>query len=427
MSQEINRELLENLVGRHESWRAECINLTASENRLSPAVRQCLDTDLVQRYGDYTGRDLSAHRYQGTHWIEQIERAVIRLAGDVFGAKYVELRAISGHVAGTAVIMGLTKPGDVVFEVGPYLGSHRLATKLTFAPLTHLDVHFLPVDAASYSIDLDKTLEMIDTLRPRLVILGSSGFLFPHPVKELSEALQKYPETILAYDASHVFGLIAGQRFQDPLGEGARVVFGSTHKTLPGPQGGIILTNEDELMEQMVQAIYPALVTSHHVYRLPALGMSLLEMKQWGTAYADQIIANSQALGQAIQDRGVAVVNRNGCFSQSHTLVVPTAGYGSAAEIISRLEEANIIVTTARLPEELGKEGLRIGTQELTRLGATEADMVPLAELLVDMVTGKKSPAQTLPLAREYALKFTDCKFTWNSDFDRSTSVNSQT
>ncbi len=414
--QEIDREMIGQLVANHESWRAECINLTASENRLSPAVRQYLDSDLVQRYGDYTGRDLSAHRYQGIKWIEQIERAVIQLASELFGASQVELRPISGHVAGAAVIMGLTEPGDVVLEVDPYLGSHRLATKLTLAPLTHLDVHFLPVSPSTYSIDLDKTRGMIEELHPRLVILGSSNFLFPHPVKELSQILQDYPETILAYDASHVFGLIAGKRFQDPLSEGAQVVFGSTHKTLPGPQGGIILSNEDELMEQVVSSVYPGLVTNHHVFRLPALGICLLEMKEWGTEYASQIIANSQALGEAIQTRGVDVVNRNGCFSQSHTIIVKTAAFDSAKSIVSCLEEANIIVTTARLPEALGKEGLRIGTQELTRLGATEADMDPLAELLVDVISEKKSSTQVRPLARNYALQFTDCKFTWNSN-----------
>jgi len=281
----------------------------------------------------------------------------MQLACEVFGAKYVELRPISGHVAGACVIMGLTKPGDIVLEVSPYLGSHRLATKLAFAPLIDLDVRFLPLDPLRYAIALDKTLEMVGELHPRLVILGSSGFLFPHPVKELGEALQRYSETILAYDASHVFGLIAGKRFQDPLSEGARIVFGSTHKTLPGPQGGIILSNENELMEQITETVYPGQVTNHHVFRLPALGMCLLEMKQWGSKYVDQIIANSQTLGQAIQCRGVEVVNRDGCFSQSHTLIVETASYGPVQEIVSRLEEANIIVTTARLPEELGKEG----------------------------------------------------------------------
>lgn len=414
MFEETTRDRIDELVISHENWRAECINLTASENMLSPSVRRYLNNDLVQRYGDYTGRDVSARRYQGTKWIEQIERACMQLAREVFGAKYVELRAISGHIAGASVIMGLTKPGDVVLEVSPYLGSHRLATKFAIAPLIDLDVRFLPLDPLWYAIDVGETLKMVEELRPRIVILGSSNFLFPHPVQELSQALKKYEETILVYDASHVFGLIAGNRFQDPLSEGARIVFGSTHKTLPGPQGGIILSNEDELMEQIVEAVYPGQVTNHHIFRLPALGMCLLEMKQWGTEYADQIIANSQALGAAIQSKGLEVVSRDGCFSQSHTIIVKTATYGPAKEIALRLENANIIVSTARLPEELGKEGLRIGTQEITRLGTVEADMDPLAELLVDAITESKTPARVLSLAKEYASQFRTCKFTWS-------------
>jgi len=412
--QEIDRETMVQLVDGHEGWRRECINLTASENALSSSVRRYLNCDLVQRYGDYTARDLSARRYQGNKWIERIERAVAQLAGELFGAKYVELRAISGHIAGAAVLMGLTGPGDIVLEVGRDGGGHRLAAKLALAPLIDLQVHFLPFDPFTYNIDLDRTLKMVEELRPCMVVLGSSSFLFPHPVRELSEALQRYPQTLLVYDASHVFGLIAGGRFQNPLAEGARVVFGSTHKTLPGPQGGIILSNEDELMDRIVEALYPALVTNHHLFRLPALGVCLLEMKRWGAYYADQIIANAQALGQEIQSRGIDVVGYLGRFSQSHTILVRTVPYGSSKEIATRLEEANIIVTAARLPEELGIEGVRIGTQEITRLGAREDDMEPLAELLLDVITGRKSPVEVLPLAKEYARQFQNCRFTWN-------------
>ncbi len=416
MFQEIDKETMVRLVDRHEGWRRECINLTAAENALSTSVKRYLSCDLVQRYGDYTGRDLSARKYQGNKWIEHIERTVTQLAGELFGAKYVELRAISGHVAGAAVLMGLTEPGDIVLEVGRDGGGHRLAAKLALAPLIDLQVHFLPFDPFAYNIDFDKTLKMVEELRPRMVVLGSSLFLFPHPVRELSEALQRYPQTLLVYDASHVFGLIAGKRFQNPLAEGARVVFGSTHKTLPGPQGGIILSNEDELMDRIVEALYPALVTNHHLFRLPALGVCLLEMRRWGGHYADQVIANAQALGQAIQSRGVDVVSHQGRFTQSHTILVRTAPYGSSKEMATRLEEANIIVTAAHLPEELGMEGVRIGTQEITRLGAKENDMEPLAKLLVDVITGRKSPVEVLPLAKKYAQQFQNCRFTWNGN-----------
>jgi len=407
---------IETLLQAHETWRGSCINLTASENALSPAVRSLINSDLLGRYGDYTGRDLSAHRYQGTRYIEAIERLDIALAQEVFAARYVELRAISGHVAGAAVVMGLASPGDVVLEVGPQLGSHRLATKLALAKLIDLKVHFLPANPLEYDLDLPACLDLIHTVRPRLILLGSSSFLFPHPVAELAQAAKAVNDALIVYDASHVLGLIAGKRFQQPLAEGADIVFGSTHKTFPGPQGGIIFTDNNELMDKVIPAVYPAQVTNHHVFRLPALGMALCEMKEFGQSYADQVIRNSQALGKAIAARDVELVERGGCPSMSHTLLLKVAPFGSATQISDRLEAANIIVTQANLAEELGGAGVRIGTQEITRLGATETEMDELAELVVQAIRSEPAAPELLSSVQQFAQTHNTCAFTWPSN-----------
>jgi len=411
----IKRSAIEELIDSHEEYRKRCVNLVASENALSPYVKRYLACDLVQRYGDYIGRDLGARKYQGIKWVEKVENEVITLAQEVFGTRYAELRAISGHIAGAAVIMALTKPGDTVLELGRDGGGHRMAAKLAMSPLISLDVKFLPFNPILYNVDVTGAVEMIERYRPRMVILGSSNFLFPHPVRELADALEQYPDTILAYDASHVFGLIAAGRFQDPLREGAQVVFGSTHKTLPGPQGGLILSNSEELMDSIAKALYPALVTNHHLARIPALGVCLLEMKNWGTSYADQIITNAQCLGEAVQAQGIDVVSANGRFSRSHTILLKVAPFGSGKEIASRLEEANIIVTAAHLPQALGTEGIRIGVQEITRLGAKEDDMEPLAKMIADVIMGRRAPHEIAPSAQEYANQFQAVKFTWET------------
>jgi len=413
MTPNSGKEKIENLVNEHEKWRSECINLVSSENVPSPHVKRFLSGDLVQRYGDYVGRDFGARKYQGTRWVEQIEELVTDLAAELYGTQYAELRAISGHLAGAAVLMALTKPGDVILEVSREIGSHRMAYKLGLTPAMPLDVRFLPFDPWGYNVDVAQTVEMIQKVKPKMVILGSSNFLFPHPVRELTRALQSFPETILVYDASHVLGLIAGRRFQDPIAEGAQIVFGSTHKTLPGPQGGLVLSNSLEFMERVAEAIYPALVTNHHLFRLPALGVALLELKQWGSAYADQIIVNAQRLGRAIQSKGVEVVSKNGRFTESHTILLRVAPFGTAQKVGTLLEEANIIVTAAHLPEALGTEGVRIGVQEISRMGAKEDDMEPLADFIVDVITGTKSPQDIEPLAREYASQFRTVHFTW--------------
>ncbi len=407
------RQRLAELVAAHEAWRARTVNLIASENALSPVVRAALGSDLVQRYADYTGRDLSARRYRGNRYIELMEREAARIAQEAFGAEHVELRPISGHIAGAAVLVGLCSPGDLVLELGRDGGGHREAGKLAAVPLVPLKVGYLPFDQTSYNVDVVGTIQLIDRRQPRMVILGSSNFLFPHPVSAIAEALKVYPDTLLVYDASHVMGFLAADRFQDPLREGADLVFGSTHKTLPGPQGGIIFSNRSDLMDAVSQAAYPALVTNHHPFRIPALALALLEMQRWGAAYVDQVVANAQALGAALEVEGVPCVRAKGHYSKSHTILACVARFGSAATIAERLERGGIITTAAHLPDIWGGEGIRIGVQEITRLGAMERDMASLAQWIAQAISGSRDLEAIAQDAAGFAEQFGSVHFTW--------------
>ncbi|MBI3962824.1 MAG: glycine hydroxymethyltransferase [Deinococcus sp.] len=408
------RQQISQLMAEHERWRAECVNLIAAENVASPAVRQYLSSDLAHRYGDYLGRDLHARKYFGNRYLVEIEQEVSQLAQEVFQADYVETRPLSGHVAGSAVIMSLTRPGALVMELGSDGGGHRLAEKLSVTPLTPLKVQFLPFDATGYNIATEVAIDQIRHQRPTLVILGSSNFLFPHPVRELAANLPA--GTTLVYDASHVLGLIAGGQFQDPLHEGAALVFGSTHKTFPGPPGGIIFSQSKQLIEGVSQAIYPGLVTNHHPARSPALAMALLEMKRWGPAYARAIVQNAQHLGTELYRRDVSVVGVDQGFTRSHTLLLSVATYGSGKEVGACLEAAGIITNPAKLPPELGGEGVRIGVQELTRRGVSREQLGRLAELMAAVITRRQAPEGVRPAVTELAGSLGPLRYTWESD-----------
>jgi glycine hydroxymethyltransferase len=235
------------------------------------------------------------------------------------------------------------------------------------------------------------------------VILGSSNFLYPHPVRAIADAVHRVPGAVLAYDASHVLGFLAAGRFQDPLGEGADVVFGSTHKTFPGPQGGIIFSNDDTLMDRVTPALVPALITNHHPFRMPALVVTLEEMATWGKAYAEAMVANARVLGRALAKRGVPVVEAGGRPTDSHTILLRVSSFGTSDDLSARLEAAGIMTTGAFLPESLGREGIRIGSQEVTRLGATADTMDRAAELIAEVLTGRRSPGDVRPAAAELA------------------------
>ena len=376
-------DFLRRALASEARWRAECLNLIASENVTSPLVSHLLDNDLSHRYGDYKGLDLHDRKYRGNRFVVSIEEKACELGKKLFRARFLDLRPLSGHVAGIAVIMALTKPEDTVMELDEG-GGHRLGRKLSVCSLARLKTVCIPFDPQRFNVDLDQTEVLLRKEKPRVLILGSSQFLFPHPVKQIREMIERVsPSTTLLYDASHVLGLIAGKRFQQPLEEGADIVSSSTHKTLGGPQGGLIFTNNPELAKKVGEAIYPAIVTNHHLNRLPALAATFLEMLVHGEQHAATVIANAQAMAREIHQRGIPVVGEAEGFTQSHTLMLRVAEWGSGKEVSEWLEEANIIAGECKLPASLGTEGLRMGSQEMTRCGLTPATAPEIAELIV--------------------------------------------
>ena len=378
---EAPRAVLE-LAREHDAYRARTLNLIASENVISPVVAAALEGDLEGRYADYVGTNLRERKYRGGRHIIELEEMCVRLVRQVFHAEACELRPISGHVAGNAVIAGLCEPGDLVVEVGQEGGGHRLAAKLAQAPLVDLSVTFLPFDSTAFNVDADAAAKLIGDARPRLVVLGSSTFLHPHPVSRLREACDAAGAT-LVYDGSHVMGLLAAGRFQDPLAEGAQLVFGSTHKTLFGPQGGIIF-GEVELVERAAAALYPSLITNHHPLRIPALALALLEHREFGGDYADAVIRNARAFAAELVACGHAVA---GDGTDSHTVLLPTPTEAGGS-VARRLEDVGIVVNPSRLPAGLGAEGVRFGLQELTRRGGSAADASLAATLTSSAIAG---------------------------------------
>jgi len=378
---------IESLLEKHRTFRGNCLNLIASENVPSPLVERLLAGDLDHRYGNYTGINLHQRAYQGNRFIAKIEELAHELAKQLFGAAYIDLRPLSGNIAGIATTFALGSPGGIALEVD---NGHRYAHKLAASPLkVKLQSISIPWDGAKYNIDLDSTRSLIQQYRPKLVIVGSGLFLFPQPVRELKEEMRKYnPDSYLVYDAAHVMGLIAGGRFQSPLQEGADVIISSTHKTLAGPQGGMILTNDKEIAERIGPAIAPLMVSNHHLSRLPALAGAFLEWMACGAEHASAIIDNAKALGSALHERGIPLVGAELGFTESHTLLPIVDEFGEGKALAEQLEACHLIAGAAKVPAECGTHGLRIGVQEVTRRGMTEADAPEIADCIAHALRG---------------------------------------
>jgi glycine hydroxymethyltransferase len=267
-----------------------------------------------------------------------------------------------------------------------------------------------------FNIDPDKSAYVIRAAKPGIVTFGGSLFLFPHPIKELKAVCDEVG-AFVAYDASHVLGLIAGGQFQDPLREGADFITSSTHKTFPGPQGGVIMGSPtkpalEKAVKKIQFAIFPLSASSTHLGRLPALGLAALEMKVFGQDLAKQIVKNAQTAGQYLCENGIKVLAENKGFTRSHQIAVDIRSFGGGNKIAQDLEDANIILNKNLLPydNQSSKEdpsGLRIGFQDVTRRGMKEGDIKHLCDLMLDVIKAKRKPAdvkkEVLALKKEFS------------------------
>jgi glycine hydroxymethyltransferase len=397
------------LSAAHRNYRAGTLNLIASENAMSPWAERMIDPSLGHRYGDYTGTDPTAREYTGNRHLTGIDLAARNAIQELFGCRHADLRPLSGHVAGISVLLSMCRAGDTVFELPGFCGGHELAARLSQSPLCPLNVQPLPFDAANYNLDVEGCITAIRAQRPRVVILGSSLFLFPHPIAPIAQAVAEVGG-LLQFDASHVLGLIAAGLFPQPLREGAHVISSSTHKTFAGPQGGLIMADDDQVFQRVVGSVYPSIVDNHHLHRLPALTAVAQEWREFGREHAAAIVANARALGAALDDAGVAMVGKALGYTTSHTLLIIDA---NANETALRLESAGIMTTPIGLPPELGAGCLRIGVQEITRRGFRIADAPAVAGLIAGQLRRETSVEQTAAQVASLVANWQEWRFTW--------------
>lgn len=405
---------MRNLTREHNHWFKESIPLIASENVMSPAAREVLNSDLNNRYAE----GLPFKRfYQGNIYVDQIETICENLAKDVFSCRFADVRSISGTVANLAVLMAIAKPRDKMTTVALSDGGHISHAKIGAAGVRGIRAYNYPFDEKNMNIDIDGARKLILEVKPKVALFGQSVYLFPTPIKELRDAFEEVGCTTW-YDAAHVLGLIGGKRFQDPLREGIDVISGSTHKTLPGPQHGMITSDltKDWLENALRRGVFPGVTSNHHLHSVAALAVTLAETKEFGEAYADQIIKNSKALGQALHERGLDVLCEHLGFSESHTLVMDVEQFRGGAKVAKDLEDTNIIVNKNLLPWDSNPVrpcGVRLGTQEITRLGMKESDMTEVAELITRVVVKGESPASVKKNVIEFKKDFTKVHYCW--------------
>jgi glycine hydroxymethyltransferase len=393
---------LARLVRAHDRWRGrECFNLLPSENAISPKARRYLSSDLAGRYTlpmeSVSHGETIDNSYAGTRFTDAIETLADASAARLFRAKHATTRPLSGHLAAMSALAPLLPRSSKILAIAPDQGGYDGYAPGYLPALLGYSVRPLPADGPGGALDAENAVAEIHRERPTAVVLGQSFFLFPYPLKAIAEAAHAQ-DALVFYDASHVLGLVAGGRFQDPLKEGADIVYGSTHKSFPGPQGGLLYTDREDLFQQIAPALVWRIFDNAHWNRIAALGQTLLELERCGRAYATTVVENAQALGRALEDLDVPMVAPERNFTESHQVHLDAPalktrhGVGPAA--LARRWEGNRLLT-----DLLG----RLGTAEIARLGLTPTEMPRLASLLVRSgITQERVGAEVLAWRRQF-------------------------
>jgi glycine hydroxymethyltransferase len=391
----------------------------------------CFAADLEGRYAEGEN-DREGHvkkrYYQGQKYMSLIEDYATDLVKSLFKCSWADLRLVSGTHANLATFKGLSTAAKnrkmvvTPLSCGAHI-SHDYAglagSVLGLENINHV------YNFEEFNIDPDKSADVIRAAKPGIVTFGGSLFLFPHPIKELKAVCDEVGAYV-AYDASHVLGLIAGGEFQDPLREGADFITSSSHKTFPGPQGGVILgsPNDDPRLEKARKAIqfaiFPLSASNTHLGRLPAVGMAALEMKLFGADLAKQIVKNAQTAGQYLYENGIKVVCADKGFTRSHQIAVDVCDFGGGKKIAQDLEDANIILNKNLLPynnqnDRDNPSGLRIGFQDVTRRGFKEGDIKHLCDLMLSVIKGKRQSSEVKEDVIAFKKEFNQVKYGFQS------------
>ena len=372
------------------------LGMIASENIVSPMVQKIVSSDLHGRYAE----GLPGKRYyQGCDDFDTIESLGIELAQKVFNAPFANIQSTSGTVSNIGGLKALAKPGDKITAVSTADGGHISHARMGAVGLRDLNLSTYPWNEERMEPDIDGACSLIRELEPRIALVGQSVFLFPTPLREIADAAHEVGASVM-YDGAHVLGLIAGGCFQDPLREGADIMTGSSHKTFPGPQGGFLLSSSEDpaFQRKLNTSIFPGVCSSYHLHHVAGKVVALAEFEEYGTAYAHDIVKNGQAFASALAAEGFDVLAESRGYTASHQVLTRhgETDSGAGAKAARLLEDAGIITNMNMLPGDtkaLTPSGLRLGVQELTRVGMGALEMQEVAKLYARVLLHSEDPA----------------------------------
>jgi glycine hydroxymethyltransferase len=395
----------------HRLHDIEGINLNPATNILNPRAEKLLSSGM----GSRASLGHPGDKYEtGLGAIEQIEIITQELACEVFGSTYAEFRVPSGAIANLYAFMATTEPHDTIIAPPASIGGHVTHHKGGSAGLYRLNTISAPVDQTGYTIDIDALRKLAHEVKPKLITVGGSLNLFHHPIAQVRAIADEVGAKVL-FDAAHLCGMIAGKVWPQPLVEGAHLMTFSTYKSLGGPAGGLIVTNDDEIAQKLDAIAYPGLTANFDAAKTAALGITLQDWKSVGRDYAQMMVKTSQALAQKLQSLGVNIFAADKGFTTSHQFAILAAPYGGGQTAARRMGEAGLLACGIGLPIEQVEgdlNGLRIGTPEIVRIGMKVEHMQDLAGFIARSLDASVEPKSIQREITEWRKQFSGVHYT---------------
>ncbi len=388
----------------------DCINLNPATNVMNPAA----EAVLAQGLGTRASLGYPGDKYEmGLEAIEKIEIIAAELAAETFGARFAEIRVPSGAIANLYVFMATAKPGEAIIAPPPEIGGHVTHHHAGAAGCYGIVTVPAPVDPAGYTVDVAALRAEALRVKPKLITIGGSLNLFPHPVREIRAIADEVGAFVL-FDAAHLSGMIAGRAWQQPLEEGAHIMTMSTYKSLGGPPSGLILTNEPELARRIDAIAYPGLTANFDVAKSASLAIALLDWKRHGQAYAAAMAETARALAASLLSLGIPVFAAARGMTRSHQFAIEAARWGGGQTAAKILRRANILSCGIGLPiAPVGGDvnGLRLGTPEIVRWGMGPADMPELAGYIARALENPAAAETVAPEVSAFRRRFSRLHF----------------
>lgn len=384
------------------------IELIASENFVSPAVLEAVGSVLTNKYAEgYPGK----RYYGGCKYVDVVEQLAIDRLKQIYGCEHANVQPHSGASANFAVYFALLSPGDTILGMNLSHGGHLTHGSPVNVSGKYFNVAAYGVDSASGRIDYDEVQRIAEESRPKIIVAGASAY--PRVIdfarfREIADSVGAY----LMVDMAHIAGLVAAGLHPSPVPY-ADVVTSTTHKTLRGPRGGIILCKES-LAKAIDKAIFPGTQGGplEHVIAGKAVAFGEALNPEF-TAYQRQIVANAQALADRLMANGIKLVSGG---TDNHLMLLDFTGTDiTGLEVEQNLERAGITVNKNTVPGEQRKpsvtSGIRVGTPSVTTRGMTEIEMTSIADMITSIVNDGKSaiPAvkkQVAELVKRFPLEY---------------------